>query len=115
MRYALAPELVTAYETPPATPVLPVNPFVPADPVNPVPTLPVNPTSPVLPVNPAEPAGPVIPAAPDRSFTYEYADPFHRYSFELSASCTDPVSISANSPATMPVGLVSAVSADTLE
>ena len=54
------------------------------------------------------------PIVPERSDTNEYAEPFHRYNLEFSASVKEPFSMIANSPVLMPDGLVSAVKLATL-
>jgi hypothetical protein len=56
----------------------------------------------------------VKPVLPDKSETKLYDEPFHKYNLELSGSFGSIVVIRANSPATIPVGDVSANKAATV-
>ena len=64
---------------------------------------PVKPISPLEPVKPMSPLDPVKPIVPERSDTKLYAEPFHRYNLEFSASVNEPFSMIANSPVVIPV------------
>ena len=64
---------------------------------------------------PISPFDPVNPIVPDKSETKLYAEPLHKYNFEFSELFTSPVSTTANSPVSIPVGEVSAVNAATDE